>query len=324
MSFVNGEAKTVLELDLVSYSDVARILEDHLDVYAVKAFQDQIQSFVDEGLQLLGLRRDDVVFGTAGDNALLFFNDAATAHRFSEAVHRVSANHNSKRAAESAKRWFRIGAATGPVLVLPAERRVVGTTVTRAVRLEAAALRGELVIDAATFDALPDELKTAYGAEEVISGKRDERYSARRCVFIQGIADLDSVAGERPPAVASPPVRVTVHLAEFEVSGTACCFINVTNVSRDADVELTHVWIEATAQIFAHNPDRLLPKRLRPRESWETWLPVNRLVGSGLDDTTVYHAARVRVSTGEVVASVRNTTVPLEGTVPGGPIESPP
>ena len=39
--------RTVLELDLAAYADVARVLEENLDVWAVKAFEDQIQSFVD-------------------------------------------------------------------------------------------------------------------------------------------------------------------------------------------------------------------------------------------------------------------------------------
>ena len=104
---------------------------------------------------------------------------------------------------------------------------------------------------------------------------------------------------------------------------THCCFINVTNICRDVDVEITHVWIEGIPQVFAHNRDRLLPKRLRPHESWETWIPVDRL-DPQMTEAGLYQAARVRVSTGEVVASVRNDTVPGEGAVPGGPIASPP
>ena len=194
MSLSSGATKTVLELDLMSYSDIARVLEENLDVYAVKAFQDQIQSFVDNGLRLLGLHRNDVVFGTAGDNALLFFDDAVTAHRFSEGVQKASAEYNRQKEVESAKRWFRIGAATGPVLVLESERQIVGTTVARAVRLEAAASKGELVVDARTFDALTAEIKACYGPEELVCGKRNERFSARRCSFLGGMDGPTPVA----------------------------------------------------------------------------------------------------------------------------------
>ena len=114
--------KTVLELDLAAYSDIASALEENLDVQAVKTFQDQIQSFVDVGLAELGLRREQLVFATAGDNALLIFDDPAVMHRFAKIVQEATVKHNRKKSVESAKRWFRMGAATGAVLVIAEER----------------------------------------------------------------------------------------------------------------------------------------------------------------------------------------------------------
>jgi class 3 adenylate cyclase len=245
MPLSGATTRTVLELDLVSYSDIARVLEENLDVHAVKAFQDQIQSFVDEGLRVLGLRRDDVVFGTAGDNALLFFDDAATAHRFAEAVHRASANHNSRKGVASAKRWFRIGAATGAVLVLESERRIVGTTVSRAVRLEAAARRGQLVVDTQTFDALPEELKACYSSEEVVRGKREEQYTARRCTFIEGVVDPDTPpGGERgaqpldPETTQSSKRAAAWHLEMRESDGIALVSLSSHLLTEDRSKEV--------------------------------------------------------------------------------------
>jgi hypothetical protein len=75
--------KTILEMDLVAYSDVARMLEENLNVEAVKIFQDQIQQFVDHGLAVIGLHREDIVIETAGgDNAILMFDEAETMHKF--------------------------------------------------------------------------------------------------------------------------------------------------------------------------------------------------------------------------------------------------
>lgn len=183
-SATENSIKTVLELDLASYSDISRVLEENLDVYATKAFQDQIQSFVDRGLEQVGLKREDVVLGTAGDNALLVFDDAIVMHRFAEAMQQAVASHNRERTVDSAKRCFRMGAATGPVLLLQAERRIVGTTVARAVRLEAAAKVGQILVDAATYELFPDTFKALYGEEEEIRGKREERFLARRCTFV--------------------------------------------------------------------------------------------------------------------------------------------
>ena len=192
--------KTVLELDLAAYSDIASALEENLDVQAVKTFQDQIQSFVDVGLSELGLLREQLVFATAGDNALLIFDDPAVMHRFAKIVQEATVKHNRKKSVESAKRWFRMGAATGAVLVIAEERRIVGTTVARAVRLEAAAEKGELIIDAETYDALPDDLKQAYGPEEIVPGKRAERFTVRRCPMV-------SLKPDVTPPVATPPQK---------------------------------------------------------------------------------------------------------------------
>lgn len=297
----NATMKTVVELDLVAYSDIARVLEEHLDVYAVKAFQDQIQSFVNEGLALLGMRRNDVVYGTADDNAVLFFDDAATAHQFSAAVHHLCAEHNRRKELEAAKRWFRIGAATGAVLIVPDERRLIGTTAIRAVRLEAAARRGQLLIDRPTFDALPEHLRAIYGVEEVVSGKREERYRARRCTFIEERALPAAVV---PGALTvREAVRVQVDFASLAPTGAPCWSIHVTNVWPHAEVELTHVWIETRPEIHVHNPDRQLPRRLRPQETFETWVPVDELLQTGIGGSALYQAARVRLATGEVVAS---------------------
>ncbi|MDR3457081.1 MAG: hypothetical protein P4N60_06515 [Verrucomicrobiae bacterium] len=191
----------MLELDLVAYSDIARVLEENLDVQAVRTFQDQIQSFVDEALNRLQIQRNDVVFGTAGDNALLIFDDAATMHHFAKTVQELVVSHNRQKSVDSAKRWFRMGAATGLVLVIPEERRIVGTTVARAVRLEAAAEKGELLVDYETFEALPDQLKAFYNAGEHVAGKRDEIFACRRCNFVPAAAKEEL---QKPPALTAP------------------------------------------------------------------------------------------------------------------------
>lgn len=118
------------------------MLEENLNVEVVKTFEDRIQAFVDCGLDMLGLRRDEILLGTAGDNAILVFDEAATMHQFARLVHEQTVEHNRSKSVELAKRWFRMGAATGAILVLESERRIIGSTVGRAVRLESAANRG--------------------------------------------------------------------------------------------------------------------------------------------------------------------------------------
>jgi len=148
-----------------------------------------------------------------------------------------------------------------------------------------------------------------------------EAHIGRLCEVVSRLLLPDEF--DRPQVAPADPIRVTVHLAVFAQTGTRCCFINVTNICRDSDMELTHVWIESKPQVFSHNPDRQLPKRLRPYESWETWVTLDEL-NPEMTATDVFQAARVRVSTGEVVSSVRNKTVPPAEDVPGGPVTTPP
>lgn len=176
--------RTVLELDLASYTDVARVLEENLDVWAVKVFEDQIQSFVDRGLEAVSLQRSDVVFGTAGDNAVLIFARPELMHEFARTVHKMTVTHNQSKTVDAAKRWFRMGAATGTVLILGSKRRIVGSTLARAVRLEAAAAKGELIVDLETYNGLPENLKKCYSMEDLVKGKRDETFRVRRCMMI--------------------------------------------------------------------------------------------------------------------------------------------
>src|SRR4051794_18543130 len=138
--------KTVVELDLVGYSDVSRILEENLEAALVAKFNDQIQNFVEAGLKAVKLKRNKVVLATTGDGAILAFDQPAQAHHFGVAVHEAAQAHNSGRTIASAMRWFRIGGATGELHKKPRDgggQEIAGTVIATAVRLEAAARPGQ-------------------------------------------------------------------------------------------------------------------------------------------------------------------------------------
>lgn len=111
-------------------------------------------------------------------------------------------------------------------------------------------------------------------------------------------------------------VRVRCHVASFEGSSELYVFINVVNLSLSRDVEITHIWFECPDEISVLNSQRPLPKRLRPEESWETWIGLDSFEGKFSE--YVFSLARVRVSNGKVYRSKRNTKVPKKGNVPGG------
>jgi TIR domain-containing protein len=135
---------------------------------------------------------------------------------------------------------------------------------------------------------------------------------------------VHALRGRKPPGTndESRKVRVGVHLGYFESNpAVPVYFINITNLSEERDVEVTHVWFESVPQVFPMWNDRLLPVRLRPDESWETWTRMDELPPVIRENP--FELARVRLSTGQVVTSVKNANVPERGRVPGGSITSP-
>lgn len=106
-----------------------------------------------------------------------------------------------------------------------------------------------------------------------------------------------------------------VHHAYFAKSGKAYYFLNLTNRSSERDLEVTHIWFALDPEVHAHPPDRSLPKRLKPDETWETWVEADRLPSGGGE--ILFKLGRARLSTGRVVKSRKNRDVPSQGAVPG-------
>jgi hypothetical protein len=103
--------------------------------------------------------------------------------------------------------------------------------------------------------------------------------------------------------VVTRRVRVRVHKARFfdGAYGPECYFVNVTNVSVNREVEVTHVWFECPEKVYVIRNDRPLPKRLKADETWETWIGVEQ-IPAALSDAEAFRFARVRISTGKVAA----------------------
>ena len=176
--------KTVLEVDLVEYTRGAVNMQENIGLPGLKMYEDQNREFINSGLKRLGLDRNEVVLGEAGDNAIIVLDDVEVAHALAQLIHQATDEYNQSKSIESAKRYFRMGAATGELLIEKPERRIIGTVITRAVRLETAAEKGQLVIDVRTFQKLSPELQRSYSTEQVIKSKNGEHYKAHRCNFI--------------------------------------------------------------------------------------------------------------------------------------------
>jgi len=174
--------KTVVELDLKGYSDVARELEEHFSAEIVLMFNEQIQTFVTDALRVAGILPKDAIMATTGDGAILIFEAPLVAHMFAEAVHLATRVHNRDKTVSSAQRWFRIGIATGDVVIKKSgsKKNMAGSAIARAVRLEAAAGVGEILADVESYSGFSREQQACYGQEEMVAGKRDEEFRVRR------------------------------------------------------------------------------------------------------------------------------------------------
>lgn len=193
-----SQIRTVVELDMVGYSDIARKAEkDYGHPIAVAELNKEIQEIVDSALKKLDLAPKDVVKARNGDNAVIVFDDPIKAHLFAEAVHLHAKEHNDRQQKVLAQRWFRIGCATGLLHedVNNETKEISGVVIADAYRLEAAASPGEFLIDEATYNALKDFLKTdndPYLDPETAHGKRVEKFpNARRWQVIPRISLLE-------------------------------------------------------------------------------------------------------------------------------------
>lgn len=168
----------------------------------------QVQSFIDQGLGVVGAPRKSTVLATTGDGAILIFDTAEHAHRFAASVHEATRVYNRGKTEPSARRLFRMGAATGEVMI---QQRpdggadMAGVTIARAVRLEAAARPGELLVDVVTFGSLSPTLRALYGGEEKVRGKRSEEFAARRCVMNPEAPAQAGVPTPAPRSKGLPP-----------------------------------------------------------------------------------------------------------------------
>ena len=126
---------------------------------------------------------------------------------------------------------------------------------------------------------------------------------------------IENYGGEYPNALLNRRrIRVLVHRAFIEDSQKEAFFITITNLTLDREIEVTHIWFNSHPKIHVIRNDRVLPKKLKPNETWDTWLPVNKL-------PTGYHPhaftmVRVRLSNGSLAYSELNLTPPEKGTDP--------
>jgi hypothetical protein len=99
-------------------------------------------------------------------------------------------------------------------------------------------------------------------------------------------------------------VRVLVHKAYFRNNPVQNFFIKIVNATPNVEVEVTHVWYENDTETVDIS-DPQLPRRLKPNETHETYVPVAYIP----EHDDIFQHFRVVVSTGEVFTSQQNVNV---------------
>ncbi|MBD2593390.1 pentapeptide repeat-containing protein [Nostoc spongiaeforme FACHB-130] len=185
--------KTVVEIDLKEYGkavkkseEMEKELEQKLSVQVklVPELNEHIQNFINYGLNAIGKNRK-YIQATNGDNAVIILDNADEAYKFAEAVHKATKLHNATCTEPSAKRLFRIGAATGELVENNNDKTLTGQAIVTAYRLEARAEAGkDFVVDVETHKLFSPEIQEKFGYKETVDGKNDEKFPARRCQII--------------------------------------------------------------------------------------------------------------------------------------------
>lgn len=175
------ERATLVFIDMVGYSKVAKYLEYVVGTSAVGLLGESIKEQVRAGLERCGCD-DTAVYGFTGDGAILRFAEAGQAHQFAREFTEVIRAHNRGIPDRTLWREYRMGAATGDIVPVgdQTDRDRAGLVFTRAQRLESMAVPGQFLIDISTWQALPEELSSLYGDEEQVEVKHDVLVDARR------------------------------------------------------------------------------------------------------------------------------------------------
>lgn len=175
--------ETLVNVDMVGYSEVARYLEYVLSVDAVGLLGESIQAQIVAGLHGCGLD-ESVVHGFTGDGAILRFSEARLAHDFAVRFLAVVDERNRQIPDPGLRRHYRMGAATGDIVSWGKQGsdERAGLVFTRSQRLESNGAPGHFLIDVTTFRGLTEEQASLYGEVEQIEVKHGVTVTAHRFV----------------------------------------------------------------------------------------------------------------------------------------------
>jgi class 3 adenylate cyclase len=180
--------KAITVIDLSRYSDICKVLEQHIDATAVAGLNGQLQSLIQAARVSAGIKTHPLPFKNTGDGAIIVLDTAELGVKFAEALHKAAESLNADKDIELAQRHFRVGLFKGNVVLSEQKSpdgyfigfEFAGSSIGNAVRLEDACKTGEILINEGAWNDLPDSLKLTFGKVETVKGKRSEAFQAHR------------------------------------------------------------------------------------------------------------------------------------------------
>jgi len=206
-----ADIRTIVELDMVGYSNIAAFLNAAGTAEYVGELNGQIRGFIGHALEKIAGTWQENVITTTGDGGIVSLPNPDAANEFATAFFAAARDHNKRQDHFAGRRIFRMGAATGDLAVstrADGAREYAGMVIAKAVRLEASARPGGLVVDDATYDGLEKTAKTYYDGPEKVPGKHSEVFKVYRRQSdpdAPGQVEDQRRAGPPPPAPPSGP-----------------------------------------------------------------------------------------------------------------------
>jgi len=184
--------RSIVLIDLVGFSDIVRSFEEALGTAATALVSKKLNEIIDYAIKSVNRSRSEVMLNDTGDGAALVFSSAVEAYQCAEHVHRRALELNASMTGTIVQWCFRVGVATGDIQGEKESPKATGMTISRSKRLESSASPGEMVIDRATYDNLPQPLQAVFGEEEQIAGKRDETFTVRRYYICDECTEIET------------------------------------------------------------------------------------------------------------------------------------
>jgi hypothetical protein len=232
----------IVSIDMVGYSLIAAQLNSTVGEDAIQLLENQMKECFERAFSLAECDNSDLIgrIIDKGDGEIRAFRSVESSVKFAEQVHLCG--HDTRE-----KWYFRIGIATGEI-ACSAQGRLSGYPITTASRLEASAFPGEVLIDSATYHAIPKMLQVGFGLEETVTSKHDEEFKCHRRSIVKYKIDNST---SFPKKVRDYVIKHPMQSAIYAASAASAAIFLADHFGSDAPARITNLVDISDFSIFS-------------------------------------------------------------------------